>query len=476
VSIEEGGIARWDTNTNSVLDLLEDPNTNNVHEMIISGDVLYIATRDNGVLRWNYAQDSWISSWTNANWLNENNVVDLVKLDNYIFILLENTLHQHDSAIGVMTNEYNVINDLNMARTGNNLVPWPSDLIGSPNTNGIRAPSSSIALLNDGSGVMSVLDPMVAGLYSGKMDLVSSPSGTEMNSVIQMGSKVFVSSGEIIDVFDSSIWKWINPITNLGGNVVTMTTDGTHMYVATEDSTSVQELDSMGNLTRLWGSGDFVDETILDISHDDTGYLVTSHPTGVTIIDLATNDADKYQYDVGPYTDLVTVDGVAYLGTFNSGIQRIVLATGDELSPWKSTGVDELEEIPIAAGNGMVYVGIPGFGVTIFDELTGEILEIWDGGQGGDLPSDMIRSLHVDIDGYVWVGTDDGATRFNGQRFNDLDHDGQWWSHRYYGIDSDSTYIWVAMSSNEICLWNRKTLNGGDSQNCWYEGDGLPSD
>ena len=62
---------------------------------------------------------------------------------------------------------------------------------------------------------------------------------------------------------------------------------------------------------------------------------------------------------------------------------------------------------------------------------TGEILEIWDGGQGGDLPSDTIRSLHIDMDGYVWVGTDDGATRFNGQRFNDLDHDGQWRSHRY---------------------------------------------
>ena len=38
----------------------------------------------------------------------------------------------------------------------------------------------------------------------------------------------------------------------------------------------------------------------------------------------------------------------------------------------------------------------------------------------GDLPSDTIRSLHIDMDGYVWVGTDDGATRFNGQRFNDL--------------------------------------------------------
>ena len=468
VSIENGGIARWDTNSNSVLELLQDPNTDRVHEMIISGDVLYIATRDNGILRWNYAQDSWISAWTNANWLDDNNVIDIVKLDNYIFILLENKLHQHDSSIGVMTNEYDLINELNMARDGKNIIPWPS--------NGIRSPSTSIALLNDGSGVMSVLDPMISGLYSQKMDLVSSPSGTEMNSVIQIGDKVFVASGDIIDVFDSSIWKWVDPITNLGGNVVAMTTDGNLMYVATEDSTSVQELDSMGNLTRLWGSGDFTDETILGISHDDSGYLVTSHPNGITIIDLATNDAGNYEYDVGPYTDIVTVGGIAYLGTFNEGVQRIELASGNELSPWRSTGLDELEEIPIVAGNGMIYVGIPDFGVTIFDELTGEILEIWDGGQGGDLPSDTIRSLHIDIDGYVWVGTDDGATRFNGQRFNDLDHDGQWWSHRYYGIDSDSTYIWVAMANNEICRWNRQTLNGGDDQNCWGEDDGLPSD
>ena len=66
----------------------------------------------------NYAQDSWISAWTNANWLDDNNVIDIVKLDNYIFILLENKLHQHDSSIGVMTNEYDLINELNMARDG----------------------------------------------------------------------------------------------------------------------------------------------------------------------------------------------------------------------------------------------------------------------------------------------------------------------------------------------------------------------
>ena len=134
--------------------------------------------------------DSWISAWTNANWLDDNNVIDIVKLDNYIFILLENKLHQHDSSIGVMTNEYDLINELNMVRDGKNIIPWPS--------NGIRSPSASIALLNDGSGVMSVLDPMISGLYSQKMDLVSSPSGTEMNSVIQIGDKVFVALGILL--------------------------------------------------------------------------------------------------------------------------------------------------------------------------------------------------------------------------------------------------------------------------------------
>ena len=32
------------------------------------------------------------------------------------------------------------------------------------------------------------------------------------------------------------------------------------------------------------------------------------------------------------------------------------------------------------------------------------------------------------------------------------------------------------MANNEICRWNRQTLNGGDDQNCWGEDDGLPSD
>ena len=138
---------------------------------------------------------------------------------------------------------------------------------------------------------MSVLDPMVSGLYSQKMDLVSSPSGTEMNSVIQMGSKVYVSSGDIIDVFDSSIWKWTDPITNLGGNIVAMTTDGNYMYVATEDSTSVQELDSMGNLTRLWGVGDFTDESILDIAH----MVKKNIGPKVNIIKKISNDDRSYR-------------------------------------------------------------------------------------------------------------------------------------------------------------------------------------
>ena len=42
-SIEDGGVARWDTSSNSALDLLEGE-SNSVHEMIISGDVIYIAT------------------------------------------------------------------------------------------------------------------------------------------------------------------------------------------------------------------------------------------------------------------------------------------------------------------------------------------------------------------------------------------------------------------------------------------------
>ena len=361
VSIMGGGIARWDSGSNSVLSLLEEGSSNLVHEMISSGDVIYIATGDAGVLRYNYAQSSWISSWTNSNWLDDNKINDIVKLDNYIFILLENKLHQHDTSIGVMTNEYNLQIDLNVARDGKNIIPWPAS--------GSRAPSTSIALLNDGSGVMSVLDPMISGLYSHKMDLVSSPSGTDMNSVIQIGSKIYVGSEGLIDVFDSSVWRWVNPITNLGGEVVAMTTDGTSLYVATKDSSSIQELDSMGNITRLWGSADLTDDTIIDITYDNTGYIVTTHPNGISVIDLTTNNADNYEKDYAPFTDLVSVDGIAYMGTYNTGVQRIELATGTQLSPWQSTGLDELEDIPVAAGNGFIYVGVPGLGVTIFDEI-----------------------------------------------------------------------------------------------------------
>ena len=473
VSIENSGIARWDTTSNSVQTILQNSGEDDVHEMITSGNVLYIATENQGVLRWNFAQNSWISSWSNTNWLENNNVKDLVVLDNNIFILLEDTLHQYDTSIGVMINQFDVNSDLNMIRTGKNIIPWSA--------NGIRAPANSVALLHDGSGVMSVLDPSITGLYSHKMDLVSSPSGTDMNSVTQIGEKIFVSSNDIIDIFDTSIWKWLEPvdISTVGNEIVSMITDeNQYLYVATADSVGLQEINTDGNFSRFWGQSDFNNEEIIDLSYDSlTSSVIASHGNSVTIVNLVSNNAEFIEFNFeSEISDIVAYDGILYMGTDEDGVQRFNISSKIILSSWRSTGVDDLEDIPVVVGNGLIYVGIPGFGVTIFDETTGEILEIWEGGQAGELADDSIRSLHIDGDGYIWIGTDDGATRFNGQRFNDLQHDGQWWSHRFYGFDSDSDYVWSAMANNEICRWDRQTLAGGDDQNCWGENDGLPSD
>ena len=90
------------------------------------------------------------------------------------------------------------------------------------------------------------------------------------------------------------------------------------------------------------------------------------------IIDLATNDAGNYEYDVGPYTDIVAVGGIAYLGTFNEGVQRIELASGNELSPWISSGLDELEEIPIEYAQNLVDVSLK---YPEYDELVNNLVD-----------------------------------------------------------------------------------------------------
>ena len=469
VSIIDGGVARWHTLWRSSMTPFiaaagSDFTSNAVHEMLVDSDMLYIASDDAGLFRYNHVQSAWFSPWTASNRLDDNHVIDISAVEDKVFILTADVLHELDSNVGIITDDHDVRTDLSLSRDGVDIIAWPAN-------GGSRGPVSGLALLGDGTGSFSVLDPSVQGLWISTLDLASGPTGMDMTSGVQIGSDVYVSSGDTIDIFDMTSWRWAKPITGIGQDITAMASDGYVLYVATEDPVNLYEMDTSGNVLRIWGSGDLAQDHVVDLVWDDTGYLVASFSNEATVIDLATSSSNTYTWDVGIINDIATRSGIAYLASDTEGVLRIDLAAGQELSPWQSTGLDELSRMPIAAGNGLFYLGVPDYGVLLFNQTSGDVVNLWTSGGSNPLPDDDIRAIHIDVYGNVWIGTSDGATRYDGQVFEDLNA-GWDTGDIFYDFESDNDYIWAAMQDDEICRWSIDDVD--DRLDCWDDDDGLP--
>ena len=504
VALQGGGVASWDLVAGSPNPLWNSANnlpSDNAFKLLVSGGDILVATTDAGVGRYDYVQGFWKSPWTTSNGLSSNSVrgleYSISNQGNYVAILTEEDLDIYNTLSGAFEIPYG-LSTLNLYAEGNNLLIWPSN-------NGERSPNgiADNLLVSDGSGKLARLTItqsllQTSTVYQSEIVLASGPSSNQMTDVVQAGNAVWVGIDTIIDRYDTVQGKWLESIP-VNSKIVALASDGTTVYAATENYDIIKfSTDPNTGLCCTQSSLNTGEEITEIVWEQSTGMLVTSHLTGsstspeysIKIINPSTLQVvstwDSASLDEPIINDIAVRDSIIYVATQDNGIIRIDMSTASLLSPWISTGLDNLKDMPIAAANGNVYLGLYDFGVMVLNQTTGEMSDLWeDAGQSiQTIPNNAIISLHADVYGNIYVGTEEGGARFDTSGgWTDIPVQqggsgwgGTWYYDNFVSFDSDNSWLWAAFGEDRICRWDLNTLQGGTGSNCFDEDDGLPSE
>ena len=152
-ALEGVGVLRYDTATASGLSTWS--SANNLHSdtithMAVSGNQLLMGSPDNGLARFDYAAGFWLSTWTSANWLADDAIAGVERIGSILYILNGDSLHTYNTTNGVFSTTYD-LQTLGLDNSGVSLLTWPS--------NGGASPAHDALLVDDGSGNLIHLSP-----------------------------------------------------------------------------------------------------------------------------------------------------------------------------------------------------------------------------------------------------------------------------------------------------------------------------
>ena len=141
ISFDDEGVVRWDLNSGSALSTWSTANSlhsDEITEMIVSGNQLLLASPSNGLARYDWSSGFWLSTWNDGNWLTSNAINGMARSGSDLFILSGDTLHEYDTTVGVFSSTQ-AISTFGLTGDGQDLVVWP--------TLGSRAPANEICCL-----------------------------------------------------------------------------------------------------------------------------------------------------------------------------------------------------------------------------------------------------------------------------------------------------------------------------------------
>ena len=473
-----------------------------ISDIAISDDILYIATSDSGIDRLDLSSATWLSSWSSGNWLNSDTVVGLAATPGWLHILGEDMVQAYDTDTLLFRSEI-PLSDLGLAGLGSTIVGWPSG----PD----RAPSSSMALVSDGSGA---LGRVLGELADGNMAVVSSPSidDADVVAIIDDGEagEFWISSGSVIDMLDRRAGLWKTPldledhvtdpgaITDIaqdenGWVWVSTTGSGAHRISSIDGSYygSIQGLSSSHATSIAYDAS----HDILVIGHLETGVSLYSTSLQQVVDTFSTSNG----LDSDSVRDIATRYGVAYIATGDQGVMRIDLSGPTIIGSWQSLGVDNLDATPLAVDGDTIYLGLPGLGVLIIDRLTSDIIDLWTPDDPNGIPDADVNTLAIDYYGGLLVGSEvqnsgansnGGLARWDGTSWELLPTSIPGWSndpYEFYDVSSDGNGIYAG-TNRGACMWNWPTANQPsiELEECWTsggggggggggQGDGMPS-
>lgn len=475
LATDGGGVMRYDTSSSQWLSSWDTQNSlpsDSVAQLELMNGILMIGLADAGIVRYNVATSSWLATWTDANWLDSNDVRGMAQSGEWLHILAGDTLHFYNMTMGAFSTS-KALQDVGLVRDGVDLITWPNG--------GVRSPGVDTILVGDGGGSFALFEPSTPPTHASTMLLASGPTSAVMNDALEVNNVVWVAGNGVIDRFDKQLNHWLTPI-ETGTINQALETDGNSVWVATSDDgiynfafngTQIAHLAISDNLN----SND-ADYLAFDVTTDT---IVVGHSNaGVTLVD-AVNQTVSSSWSSGrsdAFTNnirgVAARSAIAYIAS-NQGVLRIDITNDTLLSSWRSTGMDNVAYMPVETDGNHMYLGMYGYGVLIFDRVSGDVIDTWQAGRGTNgISNNNVYSLHRDSGGSMWVGTANGADRYDGVSWTHIQAQGGFNPSNFYDLDSDANYLYAGTNAG-ACQYRLSDLH---EENCWNyytNPDGLPS-
>ncbi len=456
-----------------------------VVDLEMAGTYLLIGLEDAGVARRDLSTGNWVATWNTGNWLLSDEIESISSIAGWIHILADDQVYSYNTSSLSFSSSWS-LSDLDMARSpGKSLIPWPSG--------GARAPVADQVLVDDGSGVFTILHPQMQNHGAPttsqqswpQLVLASGPSVSEMTDAVELNGILYIATEDTVQRYNTTQHRWHTPFSlQTNSAALCIATDGTNLFIGTEGD-GIVHMTTDGIVAGTWDASDGLSaDEVRDMAYDfNTNRMVAIHPfSGMSVVDSTSSSVNETWttnsggLGTNQMNAVAVRGGIAYLGTNNGGIERIDLINSTRLAPWTSTGLDDLQSMPIAIDGDTLYLGVYDYGVIVYNATTGEQTDLWQrrGNQpgGNQIPSNEVLSLAVLSPGTVLVGTGDGGARYTSSGWTGMGSTGNEFADEFYDWDFDNQYIYAATETG-VCQWSRSNLA---FQKCWDDNpDGLPA-
>ncbi|MGE4288552.1 MAG: two-component regulator propeller domain-containing protein [Salinivirgaceae bacterium] len=311
-------------------------------------------------------------------------------------------------------------------------------------TDGLANNSTNTLLIESATSIVFGTEYGISTFNGGVWSTINTADGLVSNYLLavhgnQNGMIAFGTYQFGTSVFNGTTWESAGTQNNkLPGNWINS------VYVASNNdvwigtsSSGIVKYDGT-NYTNITTTDGFPDNDINYITGDDAGNIW-----------IATSGGGVAKYDGSTFTVYKQTDGLAsntptYIAINGNevwiaggGVTKMVGETFMIYTTTDGLPTDYIESIAFA--NDLVYFGSSS-GLTSFDGTNFVTKTYTDG-----LPSTSVEALGVDANGYLWIGTSSGASRLNGNAFEN------------YTIDNSS------LVGNSI-----KSIYGDKNANVWF--------
>ena len=470
------GVGRYNLNNNQALSVWGSANvlhSDDVKIIETGGNQLLFASEDNGLARYNWNSGFWLATWSDVNWLPSNFVSGIKAFQDTLHIMSGDQLLRYNLTTGVFGSSI-ALNDLNLVESDYNaLFAWAPT--------GDRAPSSMKHVASDG-GRLVLIDATMQSNVGREIVLASGPAGADLTDALEHDGILYTAgySSETIDRFDVASSVWLTPI-NVGDAVTSLGIAADTIIAGTvTDGLFLIENGSIRTNIPAGQDQNSNSQYIVDIAA--VGDCTTTQ--GCQILFIQENAAYRADVDstaVGSATlltsdylltgQVATYGGVGYWSS-DEGLLRYDIANDTFLAAWGSTGVNGVDNAPVAVVGDVLHMGLTGYGVARKDLSTGEILTPLNS-DNSIMTSDTVYALEGNGND-LWIGTQLGGFIWDGSSMSQLTTVGNDWTRRpsqHFDFELDGNWMYAGTNIG-VC---RYTPSSGAIDDCLNVYDGMPN-